>query len=426
MKNLVILGAGTAGTTVANRMVTRLDSDWSVTVIDAAARHLYQPGLLFLPFGGSQTIERPRDKTLRPEVAWIRGEIRRVDPDTRKVALASGDSVPYDLLVIASGAQTRPDETPGVLGREWRNTVHDFYTLEGARALRSALASFDGGRLVVNVVEMPIKCPVAPLEFLFLADDFFTRRGMRDRVELVYATPLDGAFTKPVASRLLGSLLAEKGITVETEFSASELDAEGRKLRSYDDRTIPYDLLVTVPVHKGAPFVEESGLGNDMGFVPTHPQTLVTKKDDHIFALGDATDLPVSKAGSVAHFQAEVLQENLLRAISGKSPLPEFDGHSNCFIESGRGKALLIDFNYETEPLPGRFPWPGVGPMPLLKETRRNHWGKLAFQWVYWNLLLPGRNIPIPNRMSMAGKQRPASPIAACSSCQKGDQHANA
>ncbi len=429
MKNLVVLGAGTAGTTLANRMVRTLPSGWSVTVVDPQATHLYQPGLLFLPFeqGSESPIERPRQRTLRPEVTWVREPAKTIDLDARVVVLASGARLFYDLAVVASGTRTAPEETPGLLGPEWRRSVHDFYTLEGARALRGALRSFQGGRLLVNVVEMPIKCPVAPLEFLFLADDYFTRRGIRDRVELVYATPLDSAFTKPTCSRLLASLLVEKGITVETEFAASEVDSEGRKLRSYDGRELSYELLVSVPVHKGASFIEESGLGNELAFVPTEPHTLVTKKDDHVFALGDATDLPSSKAGSVAHFQAEVLQENLLSAAAGKSPRAQFDGHSNCFIESGKGKALLIDFNYETEPLPGVFPLPVVGPMPLLKQARRNHWGKLAFRWVYWNLLLPGRHIPISNRMSMAGKRPPAAiRVAACPSCEKGESHANA
>ena len=414
MKNLVVLGAGTAGTTVANRMARKLPSDWSVTVVDPSSSHRYQPGLLYIPFGGSSAIERPRGGTLRPGVAWVREPVARVDPDARRVVLEAGEEIPYDLLVVASGARTRPEETPGVLGPGWRNTVHDFYTLEGARALEGALARFGGGRLVVNVVEMPIKCPVAPLEFLFLADDYFTRRGIRDSVELVYATPLDSAFTRPTCSRMLASLLTEKGITVETEFAAAEVDSEGKTLRSYDDREIPYDLLVTVPVHKGAQFIEASGLGDDMAFVPTDPRTLATKKDDHIFALGDAADLPSSKAGSAAHFQAEVLQENLLAMIAGASPRPEFDGHVNCFIESGKGKALLIDFNYETDPLPGVFPLPLVGPMPLLKQARRNHWGKMLFQWAYWNLLLPGHPIPISRRMSMSGKRRiPPEPPAA-------------
>ncbi len=424
MKHLVILGAGTGGTTVANRMAKRLSSDWSVTVVDPSSSHLYQPGLLFIPFGGPDAIERPRGGTLRPGVAWVREPVARVDPDSRRVVLGTGEAIPYDLLVVASGARTCPEETPGLLGPGWRNTVHDFYTLEGARALRGALDRFDGGRLVVNVVEMPVKCPVAPLEFLFLADDYFARRGIRDSVELVFVTPLDSAFTRPSCSLLLSSLLTRKGITVETDFAAAEVDAEGRKLRSYDDRETSYDLLVTVPVHKGASFVEESGLGDDMGFVPTDPRTLAAKKDDHVFALGDATDLPASKAGSVAHFQAEILQENLLAAVAGRSPRSEFDGHANCFIESGKGKALLIDFNYETDPLPGVFPLPVVGPMPLLKEARRNHWGKLAFQWAYWHLLLPGRPIPISNRMSMAGK-RPLAAMPSSRPAEKETPHAD-
>lgn len=412
MKNAVIIGAGTAGTTVANRLARRLRRDWMLTVVDPAPQHLYQPGLLFVPFGGRLDVERPRGRTLRGGIRWICESVDRLHPEARRVVLGNGDAIPYDLLVLASGARTCPGETPGLVGTETGGTVHDFYTLEGARALRRALESFPGGRLVVDAVEMPIKCPVAPLEFLFLADDFFTRRGARDRVELVYATPLDAAFTKPACSRALAFLLEEKGISLETEFSASEVDAGGKKVRSYDGREIAYDLLVAVPVHRGAAYVEASGLGNEMGFARTDPRTLLCKADDHVFALGDATDLPVSKAGSVAHFQAEVLEENVVRAAAGKSPLPASDGHANCFIESGRGKALLIDFNDTTEPLFGTFPLPLVGPFPLLKEARRNHWGKLAFRSLYWNFLLPGRPIPIPNRMSMAGKRQPASAAA--------------
>jgi sulfide:quinone oxidoreductase len=424
MKNLVVLGAGTGGTTVANRVARKLPRNWSVSVVDPEAEHLYQPGLLFLPFEsrGEAPIKRPRQKTLRRGVRWVRDGVQRVDVEKRRVHLEDGEPLSYDLLVIASGSRTCPDQTPGLLGPEWRKSVHDFYTLEGARALRKALSNFKGGRLVVDVVEMPIKCPVAPLEFLFLADDYFKKRGIRDKVELVCATPLDGVFTKPVCTRILSSMLEKRGVSVETEFSLAEVDAEGHKMRSYDGREVAYDLLVSIPTHKGAAFIEESGLGNELGFVPTDPHTLLTKKDDHIFALGDATDLPSSKAGSVAHFQSEVLEDNILRAIRGKNLRPEFDGHSNCFIESGDGKALLIDFNYETEPLPGKFPFPIVGPMPLLKEARRNHWGKLLFKWVYWNGLLPGRPFPVPQRMSMAGKKRPdwASKTA------KGESHANA
>jgi sulfide:quinone oxidoreductase len=297
--------------------------------------------------------------------------------------------------------------TPGLMGEGWRRDAFDFYTLEGALALRDRLAGFDAGRLVVNIVELPIKCPVAPLEFLFLADEFFRRRGVRDRVELVLVTPLDGAFTKPIASRTLGYLLERKGIRVETEFSTGEVDGARRVLRSYDERQVPYDLLVSIPTHSGAEFVEHSGLGNELAFVPTDAHTLAARKLDNVFVLGDATDVPTSKAGSVAHFQGHVLAENIQRAIEGRELVNAFDGHANCFVETGFGKALLIDFNYEVEPLPGRYPLAYAGPFSLLRESRINHWGKRAFRWLYWHMLLPALPIPVPSRMTMAGKRQP-------------------
>jgi len=409
MKQLLILGAGTAGTTLANRLLQgRLPSDWALTVVDPAAEHLYQPGLLFLPFGArdERRMLRPRAATLRPGGHWVQQAVERIDPDRKAVVLTDGESLPYDLLVIASGSEIHPEETEGMTGEAWNRDVFEFYTLEGALRLRDALARFERGRLVVDVVEMPIKCPVAPLEFVFLADAFFRRRGLRDRVEIVYATPLDGAFTKPVAARLLGGMLESRGIRVEPSFSASAVDGDSHLLRSWDGRELAYDLLVTIPTHKGAGLIEKSGLGDELAFVPTHPHTLAARDVADTFVIGDATNLPSSKAGSVAHFQSEVLEENLLRTIAGRSPIEDFDGHANCFIESGDGKALLIDFNYEVEPLPGRFPLPGIGPLTLLGESRFNHWGKLGFRWVYWHLLLPGRPIPIPHRMSLAGKDR--------------------
>jgi len=409
MKRLVILGAGTAGTMIANRMRRRLSPSWSVQVIDPASDHLYQPGLLFLPFGArdERKMLRARERTLSPRVEWVRERVEVVDTAAKRVDLQGGVHLPYDYLVIATGSRIRPEETPGLVDAGWRRDIFDFYTLDGAQSLREAIARFRGGRLVLNVVEMPIKCPVAPLEFLFLADDHFRRRGIRDRVELVYATPLDGVFTKPIANRLLGHLVAERGIRVETEFSASEVDPDARTLRSYDERAVPYDLLVTIPTHGGAPFLESSGLGNELGFVPTHPRTLQSKAHPDVFVLGDATDLPSSKAGSVAHFQSEVLETNLTRAIGGQEPEDGFDGHANCFVETGSGRALLIDFNYDVEPLPGTYPLPRLGPLRLLSETRINHAAKLAFRWLYWNALLPGRTLPVSSRLSMAGKCYP-------------------
>ena len=406
MKRILILGAGTAGTMMANRLVRVLPAGWQVTLLDRDDTHLYQPGLLFLPFGAYREDEltRSRRRTVDPRVDLRLTAIDRVVPEARRVVLASGETIPYDLLVLATGSQILPGSLPGLTGEGWGKTAFDFYTLGGARALRRALDGFRGGRLLLNVAEMPIKCPVAPLEFLFLADAYFTQRGMRDKVELVYATPLEGAFTKPVASRQLGDMLARRNIQVVGDFGASEVVA-GRRLKAYDGRELDYDLLVSIPSHGGSDLITRSQLGDASGWIPTDRHTLAVTTTPSTFAIGDATDLPSSKAGAVAHFQAEVLEQNLLAAIDDR-PLPAaFDGHANCFIETGHGKAMLIDFNYDTEPLPGKFPLPGVGPFTLLGESAVNHWGKLAFKWLYWNVIVAGKDLPLDSHMLMAGKR---------------------
>src|SRR5581483_3861964 len=385
-KHVVILGGGTGGTMTANRLRHRFDlAEAEIHVVDRDDRHVYQPGLLFVPFAlaSLDEIVRPRRRQLRNGIVFHEVEAAWVDLDRDEVVLVDGDVLPYDVLVIASGVRLQPEETEGLTGAGWNERVFTFYTPEGARALRDALDRFDGGRLVVNLVDMPIKCPVAPLEFAFLADWHFHRRGIRERVELVYATPLDAAFTKPIASERLGGLLAAKGIELVTEFNAGAVDGAHGRLVAYDGRELEFDLLVTVPLHGGAPYVERSqGLGDALGFVATDPRTLQTRARPNVFALGDAANLPTSKAGSVTHFEGEVLTENVVRFLAGEELDAGYDGHANCFIETGFGRALLIDFNYETEPLPGRFPT-AAGPLPLLRESRLNHLGKLVFQWVY-------------------------------------------
>jgi sulfide:quinone oxidoreductase len=407
MKNIVILGAGTAGTMMANKLSRSLDQkEWRIRVVDRDNVHVYQPGLLFLPFGSyrEQEILRAREGLLPSEVELILGTIDRVAPDEQRVVLEGGQSLPYDILIVSTGTRIVPEETEGMIGPGWQKNVFDFYTLEGARNLGKFLSTWEGGRLLLNVVDMPIKCPVAPLEFLFLADAFFTQHDMRGKVEIVYATPLSSAFTKPRAAAALGDLLQTRSIGVEPNFVASKVDEEKDVLVGYDGRELDYDLLVTVPLHNGSEVITKSGMGDDFGFVPTNKHTLQTDAHENVFAIGDCTNLPSSKAGSVAHFQAEVLIENVLRFIDQRPMLPAFDGHANCFIETGHGKGMLIDFNYETEPLPGRFPFPGIGPFTLLEESHANHWGKLGFRWVYWNLLVKGEELPIDHRMMMAGK----------------------
>jgi sulfide:quinone oxidoreductase len=417
MKRLLILGAGTAGTMMAAKMRRALPRDeWNITIVDQDDEHIYQPGLLFIPFGvyDESDVVRPRSRYVPRGVDLLLAGIDVIEPDENRVRLLDGSIVDYDYLVIATGSRIAPDEMEGLTGAGWQKHIFDFYTLDGATRLHEAMKDFKGGRLVVNVAEMPIKCPVAPLEFIFLADWYFHQRGMRDKVELVYATPLDGAFTKPVASRKLGGLLADKKIHVETVFNAGSVDPDRKILASWDERELPYDLLVTVPTNMGAEVIERSDMGDELGFIPTDRNTLQAQVAPNVFIIGDATDLPSSKAGSVAHFQGEILEHNLLAAIAGKELAPDFDGHANCFVETGFGKALLIDFNYDVEPLPGRFPLARMGPMKLLEESRMNHWGKLAFRWVYWNQLLAGREIPLVQaQLSMKGKETSAVPEAA-------------
>jgi sulfide:quinone oxidoreductase len=404
---LLVLGGGTAGTMIVNKLRRKLDrSAWDITIIDQDDRHHYQPGYLFLPFGSAtpEQVTRSRHAFLPDGVNFVIGEIDAIDAGGNVVTLADGRALPYDYLVIATGVTPRPDQTPGMLGDHWRTSVFDFYSLEGAQALAKALAEFGGGRFVVHITDLPIKCPVAPLEFTFLADDYFRRRGIRDDVAMVYVTPLSGAFTKPISSRRLGSMLSDRGVRVETDFLVESVDGPARKLISYDEREIPFDLLVTIPLNMGAEFIARSGLGDELNYVPVNKHTLRSTAHPNIFAVGDASNIPASKAGSVAHFSVEIFCENFLDLIAGKPMRGSFDGHANCFIESGNGKGLLIDFNYDTEPLTGKYPVPFVGPFSLLEETRANHLGKLAFRWMYWNVLLPGKPLPLPAHMSMAGK----------------------
>jgi sulfide:quinone oxidoreductase len=407
MKELVILGGGTAGTMVANKLVRRLDRrGWRVTVVDRDNHHLYQPGLLFVPFGDAEpaTLVRPRARQLDRRVRFISGAVELVSTEENTVALDWGLVLPYDQLVIATGTSPRPSEVPGMDGPLWRESIFDFYTLDGATALRDRLASFEEGRLVVHVTDMPIKCPVAPLEFTFLVDAWLRERGLRDQVELVYVTPLPGAFTKPIASERLGHLLDERGIVVEADFLVERVDTDARMLVSYDEREVPFDLLVTVPLNMGADFLRRSGLGDELNHVPVDRHTFLVRDQDNVFAIGDANDIPTSKAGSVAHFSVDVFVDNFLDHVAGRPMTRSFDGHANCFVESGDGKALLIDFNYDVEPLPGSYPLPAIGPLRLLEETRTNHLGKKAFEWVYWHVLLPGHPTPLPADLSLAGK----------------------
>jgi sulfide:quinone oxidoreductase len=411
MKKLLILGAGTAGTMMANRLRKQLSTDeWAIAIVDQYAKHYYQPGFLFMPFGiySEKDVIKPKKKFIPKKVHYIQSEIDRIEPDHNRVLLRSGKQLDYDILILATGVKTAPEQTEGMLGSDWRKRVFDFYTFEGALALHNALRDWTGGKLVVHISEMPIKCPVAPLEFAFLADWWLSERGLRDKTQITYVTPLSGAFTKPIASKVLAHLLEEKGIKVITDFNVARIDNERHKIVSWDEKEVDYDLLVTVPTNMGDPAIERSGLGDELNLVPTNRNTLQSKQHQNIFVIGDATDLPSSKAGSVAHFESEVLAENIVHYIKGEPLDSQFDGHANCFIESGYHKAFLLDFNYDLQPVPGKYPLPFIGPFSLLRETHMNDLGKLAFKWIYWNLLLKGVPMPgVGHEMSRLGKQIP-------------------
>ncbi len=408
MKNVVILGAGTSGTMMANHLVKKLPkNEWKITIVDQHKTHYYQPGFLFLPFDiyTTKQVKKNGKKFIPKSVDYIQKKIARIAHDENKVILEKGDFLSYDILIIATGTKIAPGEIDGMNGPNWYKNIFDFYTYEGAKALRDKLRDWNGGKLVVHISEMPIKCPVAPLEFAFLADSYFKNKGMRDKVEITFVTPLDGAFTKPKATKALHYLLEEKGIKEVTDFNIERVDYENNKIIDYADTEVEYDLLVTVPTNMGDALIERSGMGDDLNYVPTNKGSLQTLNHENIFAIGDATNLPASKAGSVAHFEAEILTENIIRYIHGDPLKEEFDGHANCFIETGGGKALLIDFNYTHEPVEGTFPFPGVGPLQLLKESRTNHMGKMAFRWVYWNMLIKGIHIPfVSATMTEKGK----------------------
>ena len=409
MRKILILGGGTAGTMMANKLRKALErEEWDITVVDKHSTHYYQPGFLFIPFGiyGKNDVTKPKSDFFPPGVNVVFNDIDRIVPADNKVLLTGGKVLYYDFLIIATGTSIRPEETQGLKDKLWQKEIFDFYSIEGALALQQYFKSWEGGRLVMAIVDMPFKCPVAPIEFVCLAEEYFTKKGIRDKVEISFVTPLPGAFTKPVATKMLSDLLKEKNINVIPDFYIERIDNDKKVLVSYDEREVPFDVLTIVPLNKGDEMIARSGLGDDLNYVPTNKDTLQSQEYENIFVIGDATNIPTSKAGSVAHFSAEILFENILSAIEGRTMQAKFDGHANCYIETGYGKGALIDFNYETEPLPGTFPLPGIGPFGLLKNTKINHYGKIMFRWMYWHILLKGRELPIEADMTMAGKKR--------------------
>jgi sulfide:quinone oxidoreductase len=408
--NVLILGDGIGGIVTANLLLKKARKEkleLIIRLVGNSPMHTYQPGLLFLPFQKRgyktlQDIQKPAAGFIAPGIEYICENINAIDTAQRQVT-TDHQTLSYDWLVLGLGCRTLIEEVEG-LTEQWGKNVHGFYTPGSAVRLAKAMEEFNGGDLVIDIADMPIKCPVAPLEFVCLADHYLSQRGIRKKTSITLVTPLDGAFTKPVCNDVLTDILLEKKINIVANASLDRVT--DRAMYCPDGQEVPFDMMVTVPPHEGSQLIEDAGLGDELGFGRTDKQTLKSAIADRIFLVGDNNNVPTSKAGSVAHFQADVIVHNILREITGREAEPIADGHANCFIETGYNKAVLVDFNYDIQPVPGKFPMPVIGPMSLLKETYMNHMGKLAFKHVYWNVLLPALPIPmVGSHMSTMGKQ---------------------
>lgn len=407
---VLILGDGIGGIVTANLLLKKArkrELKLKIQLVGNSPMHTYQPGLLFLPFQKPgykklEDIQKPNAKFIAAGIEYICEKITSIDIEQRQVT-TDQQTLSYDWLVLGLGCRTVIEEVEG-LPEQWGKSVHGFYTPDSALQLAKALEDFNGGELVVDIAEIPIKCPVAPLEFVCLADHYLCQRGIREKTSITLVTPLDGAFTKPVCNDVLTDILVEKRINIVANASLDRVTDTA--MYCPDGQEVPFDLMVTVPPHEGSELIEDAGLGDGLGFGHTDRATLKSTVADRVFLVGDNSNVPTSKAGSVAHFQADVVVHNILREISGKEAEPCADGHANCFIETGYNKAVLVDFNYDIQPVPGKFPIPVIGPMTLLKESYLNHMGKLAFKHIYWNVLLPALPIPmVGSQMSTLGKQ---------------------
>jgi sulfide:quinone oxidoreductase len=373
---IVILGGGVGGTLTANLLARRLAGrDVSITVADRTGQHVYQPGWLYLPFGKEQprNLIRAERGLLDRRVNLIVDDFTRIDPDRRLVVAEGGTALPYDFLVIATGSRNAPEDVPGLV-----EAGHHFYSAEAALQLGRALADFDGGRIIVGIGGLPYRCPPAPLEFLLMLDAELRQQRRRDRVELLYTFPLGRAFTIESVAEFIAPILDERGIGVETFFNLETVDPARREITSLEGTTLNYDLLVMIPPHRGAAVVSASGLGDEQGWLPTDRHTLAVKGHERLYALGDATDLPVSKSGSAAHFQAQVVAERIAAEITG-APLDGhcYNGHVMCFLETGNSQATALNFDYDHPPQPPR-------------PSRIYHYEKTLFNKTYWYIVPRG------------------------------------
>ena len=383
MERILVLGGGVGGTLAANllarKLKRRIDAgEVALTLVDEGGEHIYQPGFMYIAMGGERAdrLHRPERSLLDRRIQLVIARATRIDPTTRQVALESGDPLAYDYLIIATGSRIVPEEIP-----HFAEEAHHFYGADAAARLRTALDAFDGGRIVVGIAGMPYKCPPAPLEVTFLVESELRDRGLRDRSEIHYCSPIGRAFAIESVSEMATPILEQKGIELHTFFNVEAIDPERHVIESLEGEELSYDLLILVPPHRGAQLVIDSGLAPPAGWLPTNHHTLEVKGQERMFAIGDATDLPLSTAGSTAHFEAPIVVERIVAAIEGREPdavAGSYTGKVMCFFEVGDGKGTLLQFDYDHPPKPP-------------KPNRLWHLGKVVFNKTYWHTVPKGR-----------------------------------
>ncbi len=384
MRRIVILGGGVGGTLTANLLVRKLRAridlgEVEVVVVDATGQHVYQPGFMYIAMGGERAshLERPERSLLDKRVTLVVGEVARVDEATTTVHLTDGRTLTYAQLVLATGSRIVPEAI-----EHFEAEAHHFYTAEAAASLRGALDAFHEGRIVIGIAGMPYKCPPAPLEVAFLIESELRARGIRDGADMHFCSPIGRAFTIESVSDMATPILEEKGIELHTFFNVETIDPVRKTVLSLEGEELPYDLLILVPPHKGQQFLMDSGLAPAPGgWLPTDRHTLLVGGRTNVYALGDATDLPLSKAGSTAHFEAPVVAERIVAAIEGRSPIgkhADYEGKVMCFFEIGDGKGTLLQFDYDHPPRPP-------------KPNHLWHLGKIVFNKTYWHTVPRGR-----------------------------------
>jgi sulfide:quinone oxidoreductase len=383
---VVVLGGGVGGTLAANLLAKELGRDGKVTVVDPTGMHIYQPGFLYVALGqaNGRWLARDERTLLRNDVDLAIERAIRIHPESGSVQLERGGSLEWDYLVIATGARLVYDTVPGL-----SQGAHEFYSLEGAQRLREELRRFRGGRVRVGIAGIPYKCPPAPVEFVLMLDGELQRRGIRERSDITLLSPLNRAFTIESASNLIQPIMQERGIGLETFFNVESIDPSAGTVTSLEGDKAEYDLLVVVPPHRGQQVIDDSSLGDVSGWLPTDKRTLQVGEYERVFAMGDATDLPISKSGSTAHFEAPVVASRIVSLVRGTAPRTNYGGRVMCFLETGDGRATALRFDYEHPPTPP-------------KPSRAWHTAKWLFNRLYWQTVPRGR---IPE-LSSEGRQR--------------------